>query len=111
MDNKFTKSEKEYIRVYEEKGYVSTFHFKNGRLINSKTKNNYAPSDLYIVAENRYEGMSNPSDMSILYVIETNKDEKGTFLMEFGPMADLDVAEFFKNIPKKNVSDKENING
>ena len=110
MENKFAKNEKDYIRVYEEKGYVSNFHFKNGWLVNSKTKNEYAPEDIFIVAENRYEGMSNPSDMSILYVIETNKDEKGTFLLAYGPTADYDTAEFFKNIPEKNISDKENIN-
>ena len=111
MDNKFAKNEKDYIRVYEEKGYVSNFHFENGKLINNKTKKEYTPEDIYIVAENRYEGMSNPSDMSILYVIETNKDEKGTFLMGYGPTADLDTAEFFNSIPEKNISDQENING
>jgi hypothetical protein len=34
-------------------------------------------------------------------VIETTNDEKGAFLMVYGPMAGLDVAEFFKNTPKK----------
>ncbi|WP_338358621.1 hypothetical protein [Yeosuana marina] len=110
MDNKFAKNEKDFIRVYEEKGYVSNFHIEKGKLINNKTKIEYNPEDVYIVAENRYEGMSNPSDMSILYVIETNKDEKGTFLMAYGPTADLGVAEFFNKIPEANVSNKENIN-
>jgi hypothetical protein len=54
--------------------------------------------------------MSNPSDMSILYVIETNQDEKGTFLMAYGPSADSETAEFFNKIPNNNISDKENIN-
>jgi hypothetical protein len=31
MDNKLTKNEKDYIRIYEEKGCVSNFYFKNGR--------------------------------------------------------------------------------
>lgn len=110
MDNKFAKSEKDYIRVYEEKGYVSNFRVKNGKLVNNKTKKEYNPEDIYIVAKNRYEGMSNPSDMSILYVLETSEDEKGTFLIGYGPTADLDTAEFFKKIPEKNISDKENIN-
>lgn len=110
MENKYAKNEKDYIRVYEEKGYVSNFHFEKGKLVNNKTKIQYNPEDIYIVAENRYEGMSNPSDMSILYVIETNKNEKGTFLMGYGPTADFDTAEFFKKIPKKNISNKENIN-
>lgn len=105
----FAKNETDFIRIYEDKGYVSSFHLKDGKLVNNETKIAYAPKDLFIVAENRYEGNSNPSDMSILYVIETNKDEKGTFLMGYGPTADLDAAEFFKNIPAENISDKENI--
>ena len=109
MKGEQAKSEKDYIRIYEEKGYNSSFHFKNEKLITNNTKKEYNPDDISIVAEHRYEGMSNPSDMSILYIIETNKNEKGTFLMGFGPSADLEVAEFFKNIPESNISNKKNI--
>lgn len=110
MDNTYSKNEKDLIKVYEEKGYVSSFRLKDGNLVNNNTKKQYTPQDVYIVAEHRYEGMSNPSDMSILYVIETNKGEKGTFLMGYGPTADLDTAEFFNKIPKGNISDRENVN-
>lgn len=110
MDNQFAKHEKDYIEIYEEKGYVSSFYIKKGKHINSKTKNEYTPNDVHIVAEHRYEGMSNPSDMSILYVVETSKGEKGTVLLGYGPSADLDSAEFFNSIPKTNSSDEKNIN-
>ena len=109
MNNQFAKHEKNYIKKYEEDGYVSSFHIKEGKLINNETKNEYTPKDVKIVAEHRYEGMSNPSDMSILYVIETSKDEKGTVLLGYGPNADLDAAEFFNNIPKTNISDEINL--
>lgn len=110
QDDELAKHEKDYIRIYEKKGYTSNFHFKNNNLINSQTKNKYSPNDIKIVAEHRYEGMSDPSDMSILYVIETNLDEKGTFLLGYGPSANLDTAEFFKKIPESNVSNDKNIN-
>lgn len=109
MENEFAKHEKDFIKIYQEKGFTANFHFKNDKLITSETKNEYAPNDIYIVAEHRYEGMSDPSDMSILYIIKTNKDEKGTFLLGYGPSADLEVAEFFKKIPKSNVSNDESI--
>ena len=38
------------------------------------------------------------------------KGEKGTFLLAYGPNADTEAAEFFKNIPNTNISDKANIN-
>lgn len=110
MNDQFAKHEKDYIRIYEEMGYSASFHFKDDQLINSETKKKYSPSDIFIVAEHRYEGMSNPSDLSVLYVIETKADEKGTFLMGYGPNANLETAEFFKKIPKENISNEKNIN-
>lgn len=110
MDNELAKNEKDYIKIYEDKGYKASFHFKNELLVSNQTGKAYMPNEINIVAEHRYEGMSNPSDMSILYVIETSQDEKGTFLLAYGPNADLEVAEFFKNIPEANISNRENIN-
>ena len=110
MDYEFAKHEGDYIRVYEKKGYTANFYFKEGKLVNSETKLAYTPKEICIVAEHRYEGMSNPSDMSILYIIETNKDEKGTFLLGYGPTADLETAEFFQKIPQGNISNDKNIN-
>ncbi|PQV47418.1 hypothetical protein CLV33_107206 [Jejuia pallidilutea] len=110
MDNEYAKHEKDYIRAYEEKGYVSHFRIESNKLVSNNNNYEYKPMDVHVVAEHRYEGMSNPSDMSILYVLETNKGEKGTFLLAYGPNADADAAEFFKNIPITNISDKANIN-
>ncbi|MGJ8550159.1 hypothetical protein [Winogradskyella wichelsiae] len=110
MDNEFAKHEKDYLKIYEEKGYTSGFHFKDGTLLGNDSSHIYKPEDLNIVAEHRYEGMSDPSDMSILYVIETNKGEKGTMLLGFGPNSDLELSEFFNSIPESQISDKANIN-
>jgi hypothetical protein len=52
--------------------------------------------------------MSNPADMSILYIIKMD-DTKGTFLASYGSAADTEVAEFFNTIPKENMSNDENI--
>lgn len=110
MEDEFAKHEIDFIKIYQEKGYTANFHFNDDKLINSKTKTEYAPKDIYIVAEHRYEGMSDPSDMSILYIIKTNKEEKGTLLLGYGPSANLELAEFFNRIPEANVSNNENIN-
>ncbi|WP_252723131.1 hypothetical protein [Pseudotamlana agarivorans] len=104
------KNEKDYIRIYEEKGYKSNFRIQNEKLISSDTKNVFSPEEIQIVAMHRYEGMSNPSDMSMLYIIEANKEEKGTFLMAYGPNAETEVAEFFNKVPKSNITNSKNIN-
>ncbi|PAM91612.1 hypothetical protein B4N84_27810 [Flavobacterium sp. IR1] len=110
MKNEFSKHETDYIKKYEEEGYTSNFLFNDNCLMDSGTKNTYNPDEIFIVAHHRYEGMSDPDDMSILYVIETKDKIKGTHLMGYGPTADLEEAEFFKDIPEENYSTNSDIN-
>jgi hypothetical protein len=110
MKNEYSKKETDYIKKYQDEGYTSNFLFDNGTLIETNTKDAYKPEEIFIVAHHRYEGMSNPDDMSILYVIETKDNIKGTHLIGYGPTADLEEAEFFKDIPKKNYSKNADIN-
>ncbi|MBF7091510.1 hypothetical protein IUY40_08155 [Flavobacterium sp. ALJ2] len=110
MKLEYAKHEIDYIGEYQKKGYTSNYLFENGCLIDTETKYSYKPEEIFIVAQHRYEGMSNPDDMSILYIIETADFEKGTFLLGYGPTSDLEASEFFKDIPESNCSDKESIN-
>ena len=109
MDNKNLNSEKDYIKEYQEKGYDANYRMAENVLQNTNTKNKYKPADVLIVAEHRFEGISNPSDMSILYVIETNDGGKGTVLANYSPASDTAMGEFFNEIPKKNTSQKANF--
>ena len=102
-------NELEIIKKYEEKGYTSNYRVVDGILIDNKTKSTYKPTEIFIVAEHRFEGMSNPADMSILYIVVTKDDFKGTFLASYGGASSTEAAEFFNEIPKENVSNKENI--
>jgi hypothetical protein len=109
MDNTSNKNELDFIRQYETKGFTHSFRVVKGKLIDNETKNSFAPKQIHIVAEHRYEGMSNPDDMSILYVIKTSEGAKGTFLAAYGAIANTESMEFFADIPKENVSNSENI--
>lgn len=104
------KHETDYINKYQNEGYTTNYLFENGSLIDSDTKYAYQPNEIYIVAHHRYEGMSDPDDMSILYIIETKDKKKGTHLIGYGPTADLEEAEFFKDIPEANYSTNADIN-
>lgn len=109
MENTHTKNEKGYIAEYQDKGYTSNYRIQDNRLTDVKTKQSYTAEDIHIVAEHRFEGMSNPSDMSILYVIEIADGSKGTVLANYSPASDTAMAEFFNEVPKENVSDKGRI--
>ncbi|MGB7395414.1 MAG: hypothetical protein WA913_13560 [Pricia sp.] len=95
----YAKHEKDLIRKYEDQGYDHSFRYENGSLIDLQTDTSYSPEDVDAIEEHRYEGMSNPSDLSILYAMEMSDGTKGTFLMAYGPNADVETMEFFKKIP------------
>ena len=102
------KNELELIKKYQAKGYSHNFRVVENTLIDNSTKKEFKAKDVYIVAEHRFEGMSNPSDMSILYILDMD-GVKGTFLASYGSAADTEVAEFFNTVPKENMSNDENI--
>ena len=106
---KNVQSELELIKIYQAKGYVDNFRVEDNKLIDNISKKKYAPNEIKIVAEHRFEGMSNPSDMSILYIIKIGNDVEGTFLASYGSVADTEAAEFFNEVPKENISHDENI--
>jgi len=108
MIDEFAKHETHYIRKYQEIGYNDSYRIDGNRLISTGPDKKYAPEAITVIKEHRYEGMSNPSDMSILDVLETSDGNKGTLLAAYGPNADLELHEFIKLIPEKNIKD-ENV--
>ncbi len=104
MENEFAKNELDYLKHYEAEGFTDQYRIVNDRLENLKTKATYSPDDITILKEHRYEGMSNPSDMSLLYVIETTDGSRGTILASFGANGNTSVHSFMNDVPKGNIS-------
>lgn len=109
MNTEKLESEKEYIAAYQEKGFTHSYRMENDALVDVETKEKFEPTAVHVLAEHRFEGKTNPSDMSILYVIETADGTKGTVLANYSPASDTAMAEFFNAIPKENQSQKANI--
>lgn len=67
-----------------QRGFEATFEVVDGRLKSQQTGRLYAPEILRIVEHHRYEGASNPDDMSVVYAIETIDGERGVVVDAFG---------------------------
>lgn len=93
-----------------ENGYTDDFKATDDGLQSLRTDKMYSPEEVNIVNFFRFEGPSDPDDMSILYVIETNDGLKGTLVDAYGVYASPEVNQFIlavENINKKVVkSDK-----
>jgi len=102
----FAKHERNYIDAYKEKGYTDSFRFEEGRLKNLTHDLYYKADELRIEAEHCYEGMSNPSDLSILYVLESKDGHKGQLLAAYGPSADAELFDFMEQVENKDEKNK-----
>ena len=81
-------------------GYNQDFTVVDGRLqtFGHDSNKSYAPSEVTIVDFYRFEGESNPDDMSILYAIEASDGVKGTISAAYGVYADTDTDDFLKQV-------------
>ncbi|HEX2985105.1 MAG TPA: hypothetical protein VHO28_16315 [Ignavibacteriales bacterium] len=89
------------INYLREKGYVEDYKFENNRLIAGDKK--YKADDLKIVEVHRFEGESDPSDMSVLFGIETEDGTKGILIDAYGFYGSQDsgnIEDFIKQVER-----------
>ncbi|RAU84283.1 hypothetical protein [Pontibacter arcticus] len=80
-------------------GYKNDFKVNaDGTLCTMDDKSVFSVGQVRIVDFYRFEGESNPDDMSILYAIETDNGLKGTISNSYGPYADEKVDNFLKQV-------------
>lgn len=97
------EEERSLVKVEQQlnkDGFTEDFRVQDGRLhtIGNDRSKGYSPNEVTIVDFYRFEGESNPDDMSILYAIQTADGVKGTISTAFGTYADGDVDEFLRTV-------------
>lgn len=101
------KSMADLIDKVVKDGYTHNFRAVDEGLICNETEELFKPEQVKIDNFFRFEGMSDPEDNSILYVIETDNGIKGTLVDAYGAYSDPEVNEFIKAvecIAKKNAT-------
>ncbi|MDQ3142424.1 MAG: hypothetical protein M3Q56_09290 [Bacteroidota bacterium] len=88
-----------------KKGYTEDYKVNELGLEALRAGNVYSPAEVKVVDFYRFEGTSDPGDESILYVIETQDNGKGTLVDAFGPSGDLKVTRFMQLVEE--ISKKE----
>ena len=79
-------------------GYTADFTLQAEGLHCNENDHVYTPKDLHIVAHHRFEGVSDPGDMSAIYLIESNDGIKGLIVDAFGTYSDQSLSEFLKGV-------------
>jgi len=98
------------LNKMNEEGYTDEFKAMGVEgLLSLQTGKLYRPEDVKIVNFYRFEGVSDPEDMSILYVIETTDGLKGTLVDAYGTYASPEVGRFVLEVEgiRKKVNPEE----
>jgi hypothetical protein len=69
-------------------GYVEEFVVRDGAVHIANTTRRFRPEDLHIRDYYRFEGASDPDDMSVIYALEARDGTRGTLTDAFGTYAD-----------------------
>lgn len=82
------------VNKMKEDGYKEDFQVSKKGLTTFSESKYYSPEEVKIVNFYRFEGVSDPGDNTILYVIETADGTKGTLVDGYGAYASQEVSKF-----------------
>ena len=80
-------------------GFGEHFGVGGGDLRSFTTGRRYRAGELVIREFHRFEGVSDPDDMCIVYAIEAQGGARGTLVDAFGVYSDPVVGAFFEKVP------------
>jgi hypothetical protein len=86
------------LNKLEAEGYSNQYRVEKGLLVDLTNKKKYKAKDVRVANFYRFEGISNPDDMSILYAIETADGNKGTLIDAYGMYSDDDTGAFLQAV-------------
>lgn len=92
------KSLSSCVNKMKEDGYKEDFQVTKKGLSTYNENKHYKPEQISIINFYRFEGVSDPADNSILYVIETDDGVKGTLVDAYGAYSDSDVSKFIVEV-------------
>ena len=98
------RSEKDLIDRIERDGFTEHFTVEHGALKSTERGDSFAPRDVIIREFARYEGVSDPDDMSVIYAIETRDGRRGTLTDGFGVYANPAVTAFVESVEKPSAT-------
>jgi len=87
MPEKQYRTLSEAIEGLRGRGYTRSFEVANGRLRVVETGTLVTPEEVKVREHHRFEGESNPDDMSVVYAVESGSGERGLIVDAFGAYA------------------------
>lgn len=87
-----------------DSGFVEHFGVSDGALRSFDSGRRFSAAELVIREYHRFEGVSDPDDMSIVYGIEGQGGVRGTLVDAYGAYSDAAVSAFLQRVPIRGAS-------
>jgi hypothetical protein len=86
------------------RGFTEQFTPAGGKLRGVGSRARFGADQVVVSEYHRFEGVSDPDDMSIVYAIETASGIRGTLTDAFGVYSDPDVGAFMDAVAASRAS-------
>lgn len=80
------------------RGFAAQFMVADGALRTVQGGPTFRPDQVTVLERRRFEGVSDPDDMAVLYGIETDTGVRGTLTDAFGTYADPEIGAFMSRV-------------
>ena len=90
------------IDAARKEGYTMELYFRDTQVHCRNTSKKYGPDECVLVEHRRHEGMTNPGDASILFLIQCTDGRKGYLSSAYGIYANNDLIDFIHSLKKLN---------
>ena len=98
MSAKLYTSMAEAIQELKKRGFTANFESLDKAFRDVDSKRTFKAEDLTIVEHYRFEGASDPDDMSVVYAIERDDGTQGIIADAFGVYANPQLGGFLTNV-------------
>ena len=98
----------EALAELRKKGYTGEFKLVNGKLKCLDSEQYFSADDLEIIEIHRFEGATNPSDMSVAFAVQCSDGTRGTVVSSYGATADHDLLKFMDSV---HILDRTDVAG
>lgn len=89
------------ITELQKRGFTHNFCITENGLLKGEKNNFYSPTQVELVEFHRFDGMTNPSDDSILYAVKTSSGLKGMVVDSYGHDGSEITSRFMNTVAQK----------
>ncbi len=86
------------LHELEQRGFKDSFEQDGAALRSTESGRRYDPADITVLEVYRFEGDSDPDDMSVVYAVRTRDGTQGTILDAFGTYGGASLGELVRGI-------------